>query len=389
MNHLRLIASCILLLQSVSFLFAQNDLQNGFIVKAEGDTVSGYINVNSNIKNSQYCEFTSNQNEPISKYTPKDIKAFVIGGNKIFLSKTIENQDTIPTQAFLELLVDGIVDLYKMEEGKGIRYFIEKENEVHELSNDEILQNNNEVRYVRDSKKYIGVLNYLFRDSETAREQIAQTQLAVKPLAKLTENYHNSVCDSYDCISYVKNSGAEVKVMPFVGYTFNYFTKRSTLSSLKDNSASFGLRVSVAPKVWIDRWSLYTGLFIQQQTYEGMLQYSEKSEFTGFEDYNIDFSTIKIPVGGRYHFNNKKISPYINAGITTHFVIGGNQSEDGIREFLIGSEVAPGLRFSLSRNQYLYTEIIYNISTPAVGTGDKLDNIQFQSIGLNLGLEVF
>jgi len=68
--------------------------------------------------------------------------------------------------------------------------------------------------YLEESKKYIGVLKYLFQESPTISKSAENTSLTHKSLIKITKDYHNAVCKDEACIIYEKK---EPKIFVYLG----------------------------------------------------------------------------------------------------------------------------------------------------------------------------
>ncbi len=123
---------------------------------------------------------------------------------KYYVSKIID-EDQREKHLFLEYLINGIIDVYYYRDDKGDHYFIEDaNNQLSKLKNEEkeIFEDNK--RYVKDSKEYIGLLKYTFRESPSISKKAEYIDLNHKSLIKISEEYHKEVCAEEECIVYEK-----------------------------------------------------------------------------------------------------------------------------------------------------------------------------------------
>jgi hypothetical protein len=208
MKHL-LGISTVLLLTAIN-AFSQAVFKDGYIIKNNNDTVFGLIEYKGNKTNSLDCTFKKNIESASQKYTPNDIKAYRFDNSKYYVSKVVTLGDK-EELLFLEYLINGRVDVYYYFDGQAEHYFIDGgDNQLFELKegSPEIITSHGK-RLIRQSKQYLGILKYVFRESPAISKQAETVQLNRKSLIDIAHSYHNEICANEECIIYEKKDPHE------------------------------------------------------------------------------------------------------------------------------------------------------------------------------------
>lgn len=195
--------SFFLLMFICSKCFSLNNFQKGYIISNNNDTVSGLIKYGSNYENTYKCSFQSSSDSPVVSYLPDEIIAYRFDDGKYFISKKINPSDS--SNIFLEILFDGVVDLYAYFDKEGVHYLVSKtDNTLKELKNDTRISTINGVKYETQSKDYIGVLKTVFAESPSVVKKSESISLTMNPLLQLAEEYHREVFPNEESILYAK-----------------------------------------------------------------------------------------------------------------------------------------------------------------------------------------
>ena len=105
-------------------LFSQRHFAEGYIVKADGDTVTGFLYEDTFNGSSRECVFKLSADAPNTIYRPDEVRAYRFNRGKYYVSKKIlSDKDSV--SVFLEYLVDGVADLYFLRGKNQDRLFIE------------------------------------------------------------------------------------------------------------------------------------------------------------------------------------------------------------------------------------------------------------------------
>ena len=202
-----------------------NNVVPGFILSNEGDTLFGYLKERNDVANTKSCLFGETQEGDFNEYGPSDISEYKINDGKYYVAKKFklgEEQKHI----FVEFLVNGIADLYYFRLNDKERYLIEKEGEpiiviegevvksVDLEANDSLYQRAKKLNgsYIKTSGNFAsksqsqGRIAYLFKEDPAIQQKVRNLQFDQRSMIKLTKNYHNIVCDDYECIVYNKKT---------------------------------------------------------------------------------------------------------------------------------------------------------------------------------------
>jgi len=181
---------------------AQTDFRLGYVIKAEGDTLSGEIDYRGDQMMSQVCKFRSSPDSAAIEFYPWDIVGFRFIGSKYYVSKVVGSNNI-----FLEFLVKGKLNLYYLRDGDTRRYFMEKGDEpMQEIPYKEGIKYIDNTPYAFNTKTHINILSHYLEDTP---ELISSVKKMGKPdqnnLTKLAYDYHNIVCKDGKCIIYAKH----------------------------------------------------------------------------------------------------------------------------------------------------------------------------------------
>jgi len=199
----RIILSLIIVSVAIA-IHAQINLRPGYIITNENDSIYGSIDFRTGERNSQQCVFKDNLTGETKTFLPGEIYAYrFTDDGRFYVSRTvIINQ--LEYKFFLEYIIQGIISLYYLG-GEFPHYFFETEDgQTVEVSHkEEMIEQKDGGRAYKKDNRYIGVLNYLFSDSEKAKKKIPQATFSRNDFVKLTKEYHYDVCETgEECIEF-------------------------------------------------------------------------------------------------------------------------------------------------------------------------------------------
>jgi hypothetical protein len=343
---------CALLLSFLLFSFtrcnAQYNYKTGYIITNEFDTIYGLIEY-SNIKaNSGHCYFKSENDAQPILYTPNDIQGYIFPDLRYYISKSIIIKGK-KRHVFLEYLLKGIVDLYfYADESGNTRYYIEKGDQMIELSNDVTQISDGSKLYSKESKRYIGAFKYLTQDAPMLSPKIDHLKFDNTSFIKIAKEYHNLVCDSVECIVYSKKQKRLNDVIWNFRFGINmgYSIDKLSLSSdvaykgfevygigpggekilvytgklLESNIAeSFG-----KTKYVLSKNSLYPGIFLNispswRTSFQFELWY--KQLVYAYQGQNLKVQSLTLPcLVKREFFYHKKVRPFVELGFSIKYI---------------------------------------------------------------------
>jgi len=328
---------------SFNSVFGQYDYRKGFIVTHDNDTIRGYVEYGNARTNTYACFFKTDSLATPVKYSPQELKEINIDDSRHYVSKEVQING-IPQKLFLEYLLKGSLNLYFLIDRRNAKYyFIEKEGVMYELSNEQRLKYIDGKRYRVNSKKYIGVLKCLVKESPTAFSKVESTDFDHKSFIQIVRDYHHDICDSKDCIIYTREQKRlnDVKWQFKVGISFNYsFSKTETTNDIMYS----GIRVSNDPG----------GYYVPELISSNLGYEFGEDKFVSNHNYSYPGLYFNISPNSRTSFqvefwynknqfhNNQSIIE--NKSISIPFIIK--------REFLYHKKLRPFIDFGLSYSYY-------------------------------------
>ncbi|SHJ97103.1 hypothetical protein SAMN04488028_102327 [Reichenbachiella agariperforans] len=328
------------LLSSLSAV-SQNDFRAGFIINHQQDTISGYIDYRGNKTNSEKCFFKSElDSEDKITYTPQEIQSYRFIDSKYYVAQRFETKEG-SKMVFTEYLIDGIVDFYYYFDSEGGHYLIDCDGELRPLNNEEVETYENHHTYKSESKEYVGLLRYAFRDSPTLMRKAGSKPLNHKNLINLGSQYHAEVCADESCIVYEKKlPAATVNFGPLIGGQLVWLRSgenayRDASRYLNGNTYSsnpYGLaglfvrinlpnldeRVYFQYEISYQRWTASSLNVEHLEIYD-----IDRRNYIVFDNQMVSNSLV-----WRFHFPNKKLRPILAAGVFMDFIV----DQDGYRD---------------------------------------------------------
>ena len=292
-------------------VFAQSDFQEGFIVKQSNDTIQGFINNKGSLKTLNKCRFKLSKDSHYVDYTPEELKAFRVYDGGVYVSIEID-QEGGSELVFIEQLVDGIVDVFFYPAINDSYYLMRTEDgEIYKLLNTRTEVTNENGTYEKQRREYVYLLRYLLRDSHTAIKKVDNLPYEVNAMINLAEDYHNEVCEEYECIVYTKD-----RVSPklyfgiYGGYSIskitvfdNEFTKNLNKDYAPSNDFSIGVFLNYMVPNISRRFSLQLDLMYQESDYVA-------------DTSRMNIGYLRIPLSIKYAFPTRNLVPSVWLGMS-------------------------------------------------------------------------
>ncbi|BEG98840.1 hypothetical protein BSYN_11050 [Bacteroides sedimenti] len=234
---------------------------------------------------------------------------------KFYVTRTIDMNGTTE-KVFLEYLVQGIKDLYFYPKDNGY-YYIEDENGkmIAVTKESEKIEGN---KYVTD-KKYIGLLNYAFRDAESVTKGLDKKDFNRATMIELTKEYHDKMCTSGEkCIvftndykqKFIKLNFAVYGGLQLTDYSYKY-TKVNLLNSKKSLTPAVGGLLNINSPRFMKSMSVVIDASLARL--EGDGSFSNGSDY--YERYTFSSLASTLSVGVKYTHSERKFRPTIEVGI--------------------------------------------------------------------------
>jgi len=407
-----LTCSLILLLLCFSKTYSQNDYRSGYIINNSNDTIYGFINYKGNKANAMKCVFKKEENSEEQEFSPNDIKAYRFINNKFYVSKLLTSNSN--EKLFLEMLIDGIVDIYYYRDNKGEHYLIDNgDGKLYELRNDEREVIINEQKYKRRSNEYIGMLKYFFSKAPALSKEIENTTLNHKSLINITQKYHKQICTNEECIVYEKKLPKKKALWgPILGLNI---TNVSVVNNFTDDYyylRNSHFQTAIYPSIglfynnnlfyWNERLNFQYEITYRRVNLESSGSFIGKS--TGI-NYLNDIKLIQKSINNtfilEYEFTNYKIRPSIQLGGFLNYYF-SNDYKRNLVALLNNNDVF----FTEKYTKYPFSNYDYGVN---IGVGFKgklfnkkdffvdmryqrgmglLKNINTNSYSINIGVKI-
>jgi hypothetical protein len=280
----------------------------------------GFVDYTDGRQRYRACNFKKTNDQKVVTYEPGQIAAFGFVNNIFFESKEVKVDNREGQRVFAEVKVKGIVSLFRFD----YDYYVEKNNGgLQRLSNETQKKYVNGKTVMIHNNQHISVLSTLLFDCVQLRQRVQHVSLTEKQLVKLVGDYNK--CMGNTPVTYA-SSEPQVKVRFGVTGGVNISNikfsnadgKFDYLNGSFEGSSTMILGLSIdalAPGV-SKRVTLHGELLYTKSTYENT---TSNAAGTKTSHVTIDLEQLKLPLGLRYSFPEKKIAPYINLGMTTTF----------------------------------------------------------------------
>ena len=210
--------------------FAQSNFRRGFIITNEGDTVNGWIDFRTDVRNMQACNFRKTETGETRTFLPGEIFGYrFYEEGKFYVSREIVI-DGEPRTVFLEFVVQGMMNLYYYIDtlpDDNVEYFFFEDQSgrmiparrrpdtfVLRSRSDRSALNNSGGIERRQDFHYKGIVRYLFGEHETIERQINNLDFSHRTMINIVREYHDLTCPiGEECIIFETRE------------TRNYFTK--------------------------------------------------------------------------------------------------------------------------------------------------------------------
>jgi hypothetical protein len=387
---------------SLQISFAQSDFKPGHIVTLEGDTLRGLINLKSKESNGTQCEF-KDENGELHIYLPFEIQEYEISNLIYYVSKSIPLYE-IQRDVFLEYLVDGIADLYFYHDNGKDFFYLEKNEELHLLSNEPRTLYRGTERYEVNSKAYVGTMSHLFRDSPNLQNKIKNTPYSPKSLVKITKEYHQSINSSDECIDYTKKPSPTFFIEPFVFLAQSRMKNELSVNNyyFTDNQKGIGANIKLIPFRAHSQINYLLGINFSKFHYSGIMGIKEKY---GPRNYQLDiqYNCLKVPLMLQYTLPTKKIIPFVMLGFNNVFLLNYNvnaayklypleetynmpvDQTGRLKKYQIGFLACIGAKYQISESKYIFTSSNFEYRKQLFDTGSILDSHSEPGIQLTFG----
>jgi outer membrane protein W len=371
-----------------SFISAQTNFIDGYIITNEQDTIYGMINFKTDKDNCNRCEFKSAPNVPVKTYLPGEIHAYRFSKvGKYYVSHPITIAH-VERNVFLEFLVDGTMDLYYYLDGDKSYYFFENEsNQLIALTKkaDEFVS---KTQYKEDNS-YKGVLSYIFRDYPSIEKKINKLEFNRISMVKLTKEYHTLTCEAgQPCIEFenkYEEQYIDLRFNVYAGLVYiQYLFDQETMAEFYNATAytpTIGAQVMLTYPRITKNLSLVLDFSLTNLNlntdYSGLFNYFPRNKRD--YDYSMQAQMFTGKLGFRYTYLKGNIRPFVEIdgnftylfNLSNRLSIKEYTSEDNfyvneiesyglLENRFVGYSLNIGLNYRIYKNHFLNLTIGYD-----------------------------
>lgn len=374
----KLLIATVLIFSFVSLSYCADNFQKGYIITLGYDTIHGWIDLGTNKVNAVKCVFKDRDSGIAATYLPGEINAYYVPEeDKCYVSHTVTVQQEEHV-LFLELLVDGIMNLYSYEmQGANYFFFEDESGKMTSIwkRGEEWIREFNRDRRVLTDRRYEDRLKEIFKDLESVANRETDIPFNQKTMVEFTKLYHNEVCTSgEDCIVYVNekpdNTGFRLKFSLYAGVQHVAFTYDVREVEMRGGTSTpvYGAQVIL----YNDRFSRYFS-FLYDFSYSkynvtGNPEMAPKYLADQYCNFALKSDAIFNKLGARYtYINPSRFYPTVEVGVqytqlfikSFEFYRFGNMidgeiaypsvdRERELKQFTFGAYVSAGCDFKLS-----------------------------------------
>lgn len=344
MKTTHFLLATLLLISLWNISLSQNNYKKGYIITAEADTLSGYINDLKEKKKHTYTLFKQNLKEKPTEYRPDDIIGYGFDDGRIYESQYVELDNGEKGKFFLKVLERGEIYLAKINK----RYWFQKgDQEAIELykTTEQVRMAANGERtekyYNNTVDQYKHQLNIYFQDCLEVVDQLDDSfKYDDEAILGLIADYRN--CKNYPAPTYLapepnKSWELEFRVGVLSARTSGDFLldniridqqeRTATLFSFGERNKTFtarwGTKFELRSRFFVDKLDLtffdaglsYSSISAEEERMESSVFFENRKIFS-----RIDVSSLGIPLGlgHRFHFGNVKVD--LAGGVSFQFV---------------------------------------------------------------------
>ncbi|MGC4038185.1 MAG: outer membrane beta-barrel protein [Chitinophagaceae bacterium] len=287
------------------FLFSQEKLVPGFIIKRSEDTVKGYVSLTTEKRIEDRILFSTDLSSSPATYTLTDITSFgYAGGNSYDKVIFTDPADSLPKERFAKRLVEGYYRLYMFWK-QDKRFFVLNtyRDSTYLLYDD----NTNSLGFSSEKGNYMDKLLFLSVNCDAVRKSLDGLGYTEKDMSNYVNRLNDCLQPSeQNAIVYKKNKsrfGLYAYAGGFIAGSKYEYTGRIiakfTLPAL-DNNTSLNTGINYMTN---KRTHIVKNI--------SDLTTSEKAQYR-----NI----VSIPMTIQYSFTQGIIRPYVDAGLSLDYI---------------------------------------------------------------------
>lgn len=348
LHYAKLFVLSLLLIAAVPAAQAQKNLQPGYIVRLDGDTLRGEVDVRGAKRMERICLFRPNSKAAIGEYAPADLKAYGLTVGARYESLPVPMvvvQNTGPAgtaSASVKSVLPPVLFLRVLAQGKAMLYFATDEDDrTHYL----FRKNGGELAELVQTKRTVygaggpveeqtfpfrQVLSQAFADCPAVQPMLVKAELGDTRLAAIFNRYNTCATP---WITTDKSLTRITKLhLGFLAGVQSGSTKMNDDGEIDVSSSLrpvFGVGLLINPGSFNEKLGLRVELLYQSQRYETSYQRSSSVStfYASSRTATIALNTIRVPVLLRYTLPAGRVRPYLQAGAEVGVLLDREQAQ--------------------------------------------------------------
>jgi hypothetical protein len=348
---------CCLSVLSIFFstIFAQQNIEPGYILATNRDTVKGFVEIAMESELTQSVKFKRDLNSTVKEYTPSEIKGFGIGKEVYQSMQFLNTVNKIPVKAFVRQLITGEYNLFSYITPDRKFYLLQKDT-IFYFIYDRVTTNRGEID---EEGNYQNYLHFISINCDKISNLYDRVGFNDRDMSGFVLKVDNCLSAGKATSFYEK---PKTKMQPYI------FVGGFPVSGMNQFTANFYLRFTT-PRV-DKKTSINMGLYYSYTTVET----SERSDYYSLYTLVTHNQVYSVPVTFQYNFTSTLVQPYFYAGISAAYSTKtANSFTTGIpsssNKFGVALVVGIGIEVKIASKFYAKADWRYEVimQYPAIG----------------------
>ncbi|WP_190927663.1 outer membrane beta-barrel protein [Hymenobacter armeniacus] len=326
------------LLATAGAVQAQQNFRPGYVVKTEGDTLRGQVQVRGAHRSEALCRFRPNSEAGTVDYKPAALRGYGLANGQRYETRLVPTTDSLgrpaQRQLFLEPLVSGRASLYTRRDAfDEVHYYLylaqAGAGPVQELENRVVrrIYTANEAPEV--IPVYRKTLSEAFRDCFAVQPSLPKLEYTASSLAAVVRRYN--ACSEPEAVFKSKDTGGPKRQGATVAFGVAGGVARTSMKFQGEISLRNGTFTSVSPLFGVYFTSTFPelnrNLELRVDALYQKLDYNDSYVARGFssvdlrEQASLQFQRLAVPLQLRYYFRTNTLRPYVYAGVNGNYLL--------------------------------------------------------------------
>lgn len=322
-------------------LIAQENYLPGYVIKENGDTISGFIDYRNWENNPQKVRFKNKIENKPTLYSPFEIKEFgvkdeiYVSGvvNAEISSRQTDRLQEDPTlklrvdTVFLQTLIRGDKSLffYRDPQGKD-NFYVQQDANFELLKHKKYLRKVDGKRVITENMKYKAQLRLYFDNDQSVKSDLQNTSYNQKSLIKVFQNYYSSTQSEVDFQRKREKTKIEIGVIAGVSNTSLKFKSDVfpfLVNANYNQSTNFsgGIFFNIVLPRNQGKWSINNELLFTSYKVSGRYEDYRNEDYYEITSTEIGYSNLKLNTLIRFKYPIGKLFLYVNGGMSNGFAI--------------------------------------------------------------------